>query len=183
MRVVPDVAILTNSLGFTCRRRVASFRSWLRGVGRRGAGDGSGSSPRYGDSAVGMRGRREEKPGASASASGDAKLIKLGLESPLDRRRVMAIVTGEDEAPQFVNWFEVCHARIQDPRPPPRASQAFRYLDGPCSSNLASCKAGTDGLKSLACSENGKRRCYAAAGSTSVGEYAWLRSDPLTIRW
>lgn len=63
--------------------RCASFRSWLGGGGRRAAAAGG------------------------AAASGDAKLVKLGLESTIERRRVMAIVTGEEEAPSLINWFEV----------------------------------------------------------------------------
>lgn len=47
--------------------------------------------------------------GASVSgAAGDAKLLKLGLESATDRRRVMAVVMREEETPSFINWFEVC---------------------------------------------------------------------------
>lgn len=62
--------------------RCASFRSWLGGGGRRAAAGGAG-------------------------ANGDAKLLNLGLESTIERRRVMAIVTGEEEAPSLMNWFEV----------------------------------------------------------------------------
>lgn len=39
--------------------------------------------------------------------AGDAKLLKLGLESTTDRRRVMAVVMREEDTPSFINWFEV----------------------------------------------------------------------------
>lgn len=42
-------------------------------------------------------------------ASGDAKLIKLGMESIVDRKRVMAIVTEHEEPSTLMNWFEVKH--------------------------------------------------------------------------
>ena len=45
--------------------------------------------------------------GSGASgAAGDAKLLKLGLESSTDRRRVMAVVMKEEETPSFTNWFQ-----------------------------------------------------------------------------
>lgn len=43
-----------------------------------------------------------------AGAAGDAKLLKLGLESAIERRRVIAVVLGEEENPSLINWFEVC---------------------------------------------------------------------------
>lgn len=45
-------------------------------------------------------------PGAAAAA-GDAKLLQLGLESAVDRRRIMSVVTGEEEFPPLINWYEV----------------------------------------------------------------------------
>lgn len=65
----------------------------------RGAGGGKGG----GGAGTGAGGA-----GSGASgAAGDAKLLKLGLESSTDRRRVMAVVMKEEETPSFINWFEV----------------------------------------------------------------------------
>lgn len=48
-------------------------------------------------------------------SAGDAKLIKLGLDSAVDRRRVMAIVTGDEDPPTLINWYQVrYHSRTEE---------------------------------------------------------------------
>ncbi|CAM9759100.1 unnamed protein product [Scytosiphon promiscuus] len=72
----------------------ASLRNWLGGGskstagGARAGGGGGGGG------------------GSAPGAVGDAKLLKLGLEPAVDRRRVMAVVMKEEPNPRFINWFE-----------------------------------------------------------------------------
>lgn len=69
--------------------------------GRGGGGTGAGGTASAGASAPG--------------AAGDAKLLKLGLDSATDRRRVMAVIMKEEENPSFINWFKVCTLALRLP--------------------------------------------------------------------
>lgn len=46
---------------------------------------------------------------AAVAAARDAKLLQLGLQSAIDRRRVMAIILGEEDFPSLINWYKVCN--------------------------------------------------------------------------
>eukprot|EP00752_Nemacystus_decipiens_P001572 g1533.t1 len=86
----------TQSSSISC----TSFRNWLGGGGKNttaAAVAASAASGRAGGGAGSAGG---------GGAAGDAKLLKLGLESTTDRRRVMAVVMREEETPSFINWFE-----------------------------------------------------------------------------
>eukprot|EP00903_Cladosiphon_okamuranus_P016531 g15251.t1 len=91
----------------------STFRNWLGGSKSAGAATATGSAT--GETArtvVGVGGGRGGGGGGAAAggvAAGDAKLLKLGLESTTDRRRVMAVVMREEETPSFINWFEGTH--------------------------------------------------------------------------
>lgn len=94
-----------NSFYTTALPRCSTFRTWL----------GGGSKSATSGERAGTRGRGPEgahkgeaiAAGAGTVSGGDAKLRKLGLESSIDRRRVMAVMLGEEETPSLINWFEV----------------------------------------------------------------------------
>ncbi len=91
--------------------RCSLFRNWLGGgksaaAGAAAARAAGGSAGGRGGGGTGAGGAASAGGGA-AGAAGDAKLLKLGLESATDRRRVMAVIMKEEENPVFINWFEV----------------------------------------------------------------------------
>lgn len=83
--------------------RCSAFRNWLGGSSR---GVAAAAAAAAAMAAAG--GAARTGGGVASGAAGDAKLLKLGLESTVDRRRVMAVVMKEEPNPSFINWFEVC---------------------------------------------------------------------------
>ena len=84
--------------------RCADFRAWLGGGGKKAvsrACDETGRGMWAATVGGGALGRDER-------TSGDAKLLKLGLESVTERRRVMAMAMRENGILTLMNWFEVC---------------------------------------------------------------------------
>lgn len=91
--------------------RCSTFRNWLGGGGKSaGAAAAATTAATAGGAArtgTGVSGGRGGGGAAGGAEAGDAKLLKLGLGSTTDRRRVMAVVMREEENPSFINWFEV----------------------------------------------------------------------------